>query len=115
MKHASYDCDALGECKARKFHPDLLLIDTHSAISGLSMVVHVLGFKSLKNDPGMEILIDGRERAHHNMARQRDDSKQEKIKPSHDNTCRHNMTSKCSAKIDLIYCSNLLILIFTLI
>lgn len=68
-----------------------------------------------QNDPGMEILLDGRERAHHNMARQRDDSKQEKIKPSHDITCCHNMTSKCSAKIDLIYCSNLLILIFTLI
>lgn len=46
----------------------------------------------------MEILIDGRERAHHNMARQRDDSKQEKIKPSHDITCCHNKTSKCSAK-----------------
>lgn len=36
----------LWECKARKFHHDLLLIETVSAISGLSMVK--LRFRLLK-------------------------------------------------------------------
>lgn len=83
----------LWECKARKFHHDLLLIETVSAISGLSMVK--LRFRLLKiNDLGMEQVIDGRERAHH-KARQRDDRVQERNILSHDFTIlRQKVTQK---------------------